>query len=108
MLGANRVITVIHYADGAYYCDVIEGVSVYQRVEHTVGDKGVVAAVVATIRIPEAVLPERLPEAGDFVVFDRAESIAERQDIEMYGHTVIIGVGDNRRGNLPHIKLTCK
>lgn len=108
MLGADRTVTVVHYDGGEYQCSIIEDVSVHQELKHIVSDKGVVAQMVATVRIPEDVLPKRLPEAGDFVVFDRVEGIADRRDIEMYGHTKVIGVGDNRRGGLPHIKLTCK
>lgn len=108
MLACDRIVTVVHYDGENYVPTVIEGVSVHQKVEHTVSDRGKAAAVVATIRIPETALPERLPEAGDFVVFDRAEEIADRRAIEQYGHTVVISVGDNRRGGVPHIKLVCR
>lgn len=108
MLAANRVITVVHYDGEGYESRVIDGVSVHQRVEHKVQELGVVAAMVTSIRIPADVLPDVLPEAGDFVVLDRAEGIASRQDMNQYGYAVIVGVGDNRRGGMPHIKLTCK
>lgn len=103
MLACDRIVTVVHYDGENYVPTVIEGVSVHQKVEHTVSDRGKAAAVVATIRIPETALPERLPEAGDFVVFDRAEGISSRQDMSQYGYALVVGVGDNRRGRLSHV-----
>lgn len=108
MLACDRVITVVHYDGENYVPTVLEGVSVYQKVEHTVSDRGRVAELVAEIRIPQNVLPWNLPKAGDFVVFDRAEGISSRQDMNQYGYALVVGVGDNRRGGLPHIKLTCR
>lgn len=108
MLGADQTITVVHCDDEGYTCTPINGVSVFSKVEHTVSDKGILAAEVVKIRIPLAAVPEPLPEAGDFVVFAPVESIEGRADLERYDYASIVGVGDNRRGRLPHIRLVCK
>lgn len=109
MLACDRTVTLVRYADGAYTCTTISGVSVYAKIETAVQDKGMVAAEVAKIRIPEKALPDGyMPRNGDFVILSGAvESIGSRAELEQYAYTSVLAVADNRRGGLPHVAVVC-
>ena len=109
MLACDRTVTAVHYADGAYKCSVLHGVSIYDRIETAVQDKGMVAAEALKIRIPERVLPVGfMPECGDFVIIDAVvDSIGSRAELEQYRYASVLAVADNRRGGLPHVAVMC-
>lgn len=110
MLACDRTVTLVHYDGEAYACTAIGGVSVYAKIETAVQDKGMVAAEVTKIRIPEENLPAGcMPQNGDFVILSGVvESIGGRAELEQYAYASVMAVADNRRGGLPHIALVCR
>lgn len=109
MLGCDKIVTFVRYADEVYTCTEISGVSVEAETKISVQDKGFTAAVVTTICIPASVAVDYRPMPGDFVVFGRvAGVISKRADIETYPRALVIGVEDRLCGGIAHLEATCQ
>lgn len=102
-------VTLVRCDGERYTCTPIDGVSWFEKVKMAVQDKGLTAARVVTVRIPEAQLPEGvMPKVDDFLVKGRVAAVSSRADLAAYTYAVAIGVGDNRRGTaLRHVVVTC-
>lgn len=110
MLACDKTITVVRYADEAYTCTAIEGVSWFEKLQVSVKDKGLTAANTFTIRIPAARLPAGFqPQTEDKVVLGEVTApISKPGDLAAYHYFTVKGVGDNRRGpgRRPHVVVT--
>lgn len=109
MLACNETVTLVRCDGETYACTVIKGVSWFSKTKMSVQDKGLVAARVVIIRIPEANLPAGvMPKVDDFFVLGAVEQVACRSDLNAYTYAVAVGVGDNRRGTTRrHVVVTC-
>lgn len=109
MLMFNETVTLVHHvpsANGdAYACKVIVGVSWYgKRGDAPSASDGETPKTEYTVRIPETVVPEPLPEAGDFLVRGILTEYNGRRSLTGREYFRISRVGDNRRGRfLRHV-----
>lgn len=110
MLACGKTVTLVRLNESGegYNCSTIEGVSWHSKTQIEVKDRGVVAGNVVKVRIPAANLPEGLmPQTGDFLVLGEAKAITKQAELAGYVHAKVLGVGNNLRGGLPHVAVTC-
>lgn len=108
MLDCNKTITAVRYANEAYTCTAIEGVSWFEKLQTAVQDKGLAAVNTVSVRIPAGRLPaDFFPACGDIVALGAITApITKPGDLSPYHYFTVEGVGDNRRGHLPHVVVT--
>ena len=109
MLACDKTVTLVRCDGEGYACTVIEGVSWFEKLQVTVQDTGLASANTIKVRIPAARVPaDTLPQTGDILILGAVSAPLERPaDLDKYRHAKIMGVGDNRRGRLPHLAVTC-
>ncbi len=105
MLQCNETVTIVRLIGGKdYETEVITGCSWYDKRIASLGDKGVQMAPTYKVRIPSDRLPKNMPNIGDYIVRGRVpDAIGCIKDLQGYHYGKIMTVGDNRRGNLPHV-----
>lgn len=106
MLACNETVTLIHCDGESYTTAAIDGVSWYDKTQIKVDGAGLSFSNVVMVRIPVASVPDALPKVGDQIIkgkFPVDKMIECPADIAPYHPRKIMTVGDNRRGNLPHI-----
>lgn len=109
MLNADQTITVAKTDGEAYTLTEITGVSWFDKLQLVMQGEGMKFANVTRIRIPAAATPAVLPEVGDIVVLGSVTGTpAKPADFAGYRTAKIMSVGDNRRGSLPHVSITCQ
>jgi hypothetical protein len=114
MLMCDKTVTVVKCDGEIYTLTVIVGVSWFTKTEvvtDTAGSGGLKYANTLKVRIPAAVVPDALPEVGDQIILGAlppSATIEKPADLKPYAPRKIMGVGDNMRGGLPHIALTCQ
>lgn len=108
MLACDKTVTLVRLNESGegYSCMTIAGVSWYGKTVVAVQDRGLTAADEVKVRIPVDSLPEGvMPATGDFIVLGAVASVAKQSELDAHTHAKVLGVGDNRRGRLPHVAV---
>lgn len=113
MLGCEETITLIKCDGGHYSTAVFERVSWFDKTKVAMEGRGLAFANTTSIRIPPSscVLAGVLPEVGDQVikgVLPPDLALERPSDLGPYHPRKVMAVGDNRRGGLPHLAVTCQ
>lgn len=113
MIGCNETVTFIHHtvrpdAD-EYTCTAVVGVSWFGKRGISPTQSGETPTDEYTVRIPEDLIPEVLPESGDIAVRGVVASYNGANIPNGLEHFVISKVSDNRRGTfLRHLAVSNK
>lgn len=109
MLACDKMVTLVRCDGMTFTCMMIEGVSWFDKRIAAIQEKGLAVANEVKIRIPAANLPPGvMPRVGDVVVLGAVDQpIARPADMDSYRHAKVLAVGDNRRGRLPHVAVSC-
>ncbi len=102
MLACTEIVTLVRQVSTAegdsYSCQVINGVSWFEKTGSTLSAaNGEAPTVSVVVRIPEAAVPEPLPQAGDYMVKGVVAAVADRKALDGLDGFRIAAVGDNRR-----------
>lgn len=111
MLNCDVTITLVKFNGTAYSCTAVDGVSWFDKTQIKTENAGLVFANVTKIRIPSGKVPAVLPEVGDHVfkgTLTTGVTISKPSDLAAHNPRKIMSVGDNRRGNLPHVMVICQ
>ena len=107
----SETVTLVHHIRGTdsdtYKCTLLKDVSWYETVQVSVSSDGGRTQSAVVCRILEKNLPPNLPELFDVIVRGPVESVTRPSDLEGLDAFTIKSITDNRRGNIPHIKVVC-
>lgn len=105
-----ETVTLVHHIRGAdsdsYKCYVIENVSWYEKMAVAVSADGAKPVNSIVIRIPAEDLPDVMPEKLDYIVKGVLDAFSVPRDLLGRICFQITSVSDNRRGGLPHVKVS--
>ena len=108
MIACTEMITIIqHITDtdkDLYNCEVVTESSWYAKTVITTSGDGAKPANSYEVRVFAPL--SALPRVGDYVARGVVESITRPADLKDVEHFRITSVGDNRRGLLPHWRLS--
>ena len=108
MLQCENVVTIIHHNKetdiDTYTCTSIEGASWFSKTGITSLADGAKPSNTYEVRIMTA---EKLNiSLGDYVALGIVLDIQKPADLKSVDHFRITAIGDNRRGKLPHWRLS--
>lgn len=108
MLACDQTVTLIKHItenDGdSYTCETIHGVSWFTKTVITTSKDGATPANTYEVRILNGVGIS--PAPGDYVARGEISSVQRPSDLKEVEHFRITSVGDNRRGSLPHWRVS--
>ena len=108
MLACNETVTLVqHTADNdrdLYNCIAVTGASWYAKTVIVTSGDGAKPANSYEVRIFGEMAAA--PKPGDYVVRGTVESVSKPADLKTTEHFRITSVGDNRRGGLPHWRVS--
>ena len=108
MIACTETITIIkHTADtdkDLYTCAVVTESSWYAKTVISTSGDGAKPANTFDVRVFGALSIS--PAVGDYVARGIVKSITKPADLKSVEHFRITSVGDNRRGSLPHWRLS--
>lgn len=81
----------------SYACQVIAGVSWHSKAGDSLSRDGEQPSGTVVVRIPEPLVPDPLPQAGDYLVHGVLASCPDRRALDGLEYFRIAAVGDNRR-----------
>lgn len=109
-LACTETLTLVHHVKAkdadSYECYQINGASWYEKTQVAISADGAKPVNLITVRIPEAALPICLPEKLDFLVKGEISGVSKPADLKGSNYFQITAVSDNRRGSLPHVKVS--
>lgn len=114
MLACDKTVTLIKCDGEIYTGTTIVGVSWFDKVQVKLESTGLVFANATKVRIPAEAIPPTmtdLPEAGDQLILGALPlgfTVTKPADLAPYHPRKIMGVGDNRRGQRPHLVVVCQ
>ena len=108
MLVCTETVTFIRCDGDGYALQTYSGVSWFAKTVVRLEGAGLVHADEVRIRIPASVLgADALPKVGDQVIHGAFDSVPTKQsEIAAHHPRRVLGVGDNRRGGIPHVAVT--
>lgn len=108
MLMCNQTITIIHHVKGVdndtYICTPHGEASWFKKRAITTDGDGAKPSNTYETRIMGS--DEISVALGDYVVLGIVSAVEKLSDINSLDHFRITAIGDNRRGGLPHWRLT--
>lgn len=108
MLHCDETVTLIkHTTDNdrdTYNCIAVTGASWYAKTAISTSGDG--AQPINTYEVRIMGTDDLAPAPGDYVARGIVASITKPADLKGIEHFRIKSVGDNRRGNLPHWRLS--
>lgn len=108
MIACDQTITLIrHNLDtdtDTYTCKTVDNASWYAKTIITTSGDGAKPSNTYEVRIMGAA--DISPAPGDYVALGAVESVTRPSDLKGIEHFRITSVGDNRRGGLPHWRLS--
>ena len=108
MLECNNVITIIHHDkasdDDLYTCTIFSKASWFKKKTIVTSADGAKPVNTYDVRIMGDVEIEVAP--GDYVVLGTLNTYETKSDLKEFDHFRITAIGDNRRGNLAHWRLS--
>lgn len=108
-LACDETVTLVSHVKGidtdSYVCYPIQGVSWYEKMKTVVSADGAKPVNSVVVRIPVAALPAILPQKLDFIVKGIVSGVTKPADLKGRVYFEVTAVSDNRRGQLPHVKV---
>ena len=108
MIACDQTITIIkHTAENdrdTYTCFAVAGASWYAKTVITTSGDGAMPTNTYEVRVFGNV--DISPAPGDYVARGIVKDITKPSDLKSIEHFRIKAVGDNRRGSLPHWRLS--
>ena len=108
MIACDQTITLVHHTTDwngdSYSCIVLNGASWYSKTVITTSGDGAKPANTYEVRVLGDA--DIFPALGDYVVKGIVKSVTKPSDLKGVEHFRITSVGDNRRGSLPHWRLS--
>ena len=108
MIACDQTITLVHHIaeenGDAYSCTVLDGASWYSKTVITTSGDGAKPANTYEVRVFGTANISPVP--GDYVVKGIVKSVTKPADLKAVEYFRITSVGDNRRGSLPHWRLS--
>ncbi len=108
MLACDQTITLVqHIAEengDVYKCVTVDGASWFSKTVITTSGDGAKPANTYEVRVLTGA--DLAPSPGDYVVRGVVKSITKPADLKGAEYFRITSVGDNRRGSLPHWRLS--
>lgn len=108
MLACDQTVTLIkHNTDteaDTYTCVPVNGASWYAKTVITTSGEGAKPANTYEVRLFGNA--DISPAPGDYVARGIVKNITKPSDLKTVDHFRITSVGDNRRGSLPHWRLS--
>lgn len=109
MLNCTETITLVRCDGQSYTMTEIIGVSWYDKSGGVMTDGGINPSNTLIIRIPANCFGDVLPQSKDQVVRGSiSTTITTPADLAPYRPRTVMNVGDNRRGTLSHVVVTCR
>lgn len=108
MLGCTETITLVHHIktdDDTYTCHTVNNASWFSKTTITTSADGAKPANTFEVRI-FGTLTGVQPALGDYVVKGIIESVETPRDLKNAEYFRITAISDNRRGGLPHWRLS--
>ena len=104
MLACNETVTLVRHQKTAdadtYNCHVIVGVSWFGKDGNVLSNDGEHPSELVTVRIPERLVPDPLPKAGDYMIRGVLGACPNRRALDGLEGFRVDYVGDNRRLSL--------
>lgn len=108
MIACDQTVTLIkHITDtdeDSYSCKVVSGASWFSKTVITTSKDGATPANSYEVRLFGEL--DISPAPGDYVARGVVKSITKPSDLKNTEYFRITAVGDNRRGNLPHWRVS--
>lgn len=108
MLACDQTITIVQHVANAegdsYACTVCHGASWFAKTNITTSGDGAKPSATYEVRIMGAV--GGAFSLGDYVVRGEIAEVGKPADLKSREHFRITSIGDNRRGILPHWRLS--
>lgn len=108
MIACDQTITLVQHTaedNGDFYsCTVLNSASWFSKTVITTSGDGAKPANTYEVRVFGN--EDISPAPGDYVVRGVVKSVTKPADLKSVEHFRITSVGDNRRGSLPHWRLS--
>jgi hypothetical protein len=108
MLGCTETITLIHYLnddEDTYTCHTVNKASWFSKVAISTSADGAKPVNTYEVRVLDD-FSGVVPALGDYVVKGIVESIESPTDLKNEVYFRITAISDNRRGGLPHWRVS--
>lgn len=108
MLGCTETITLVHHVkddDDTYTCHTVKNASWFSKTTISTSADGAKPVNTFEVRIFDE-FSSVVPSLGDFVVKGIAKDIEKPSDLKNKAYFRITAISDNRRGGLPHWRLS--
>lgn len=107
MLACDKTITLVHHVkddEDTYICTVITDASFFKKTTIATSKDGATPSNTYECRVINNRSIE--PALGDYVVLGEVKEVKSPSDLKEYDKFRITAIGDNRRGYLPHWRLS--
>lgn len=108
MLGCTETITLVHHIkddDDTYTCHTVNNASWYQKTTIATSADGAKPVNTFDVRIFDPILGAE-PSLGDYCVKGIVKNIEKPSDLKNAVYFRITAISDNRRGGLPHWRVS--
>lgn len=108
LLGCTETVTLVHHNkddDDTYTCTIVDCASWFKRLAISTSADGAKVGNTYDSRLFGEVVGVT-PTPGDYLVRGVVENIEKPSDLKELEHFRITAVGDNRRGMLPHWRVS--
>lgn len=108
MLGCTETITLVHHIkddDDTYVCHTAKKASWFAKTTISTSADGAKPVNTFEVRIFDE-LTSLTPALGDYVVKGKVKDIEAPQDLKDKVYFRITAISDNRRGGLPHWRVS--
>lgn len=109
VIGCTETITLIHHIKGdeddEYECHTVSKASWYQKNTITTSGDGAKPVNTYDIRVFGEFFAVE-PALGDYIVKGIVEAFESLTDLKGLEYFRITAIGDNRRGGLPHLRIS--
>lgn len=107
MIACNETITLVKHTtdtdEDVYTCTTVTGASWFYKTVITTSGDGAKPANTYEVRVFS---DEITPAPGDYIARGEVKDITKPSDLKAIEHFRITSVGDNRRGGLPHWRVS--
>ena len=108
LLGCTETVTLVHHLkddEDTYTCTIVKSASWFKRLAITSSADGAKVGNTYDSRLFGEVVGVT-PSPGDYLVRGIVENVEKPSDLKGLEHFRITAVGDNRRGGLPHWRVS--
>lgn len=108
MLGCTEAVTLVHHIkddEDTYICQTVNNASWFSKVTISTSNEGAKPVNTFEVRL-FGDLTGLQPALGDYVVKGIIKNIEKPADLKNEVYFRITAIGDNRRGGLPHWRVS--